>query len=163
MGIPRRKVGWRSGRQKAGQAAFQPFWFSQFAFPDHDGTPAEFAKVAAVAGVAGDVGLELVAPEFAAGLGGGRALAVLVAMPEAAVDEGDGGMPGQHDVRGAGKVAAVETEAVAHAVQEGTDGQFGLGVRAADAGHEGGAGGGSEEVGHVKLALHKRIRVAERI
>ena len=76
------------------QFAFQPTRIVQLAFPNDEQAPAEFAQVAAVAGVAGDVGLELVAPELAVGLGGGRALAVLVAMPEASVDEDDGGVLG---------------------------------------------------------------------
>jgi hypothetical protein len=76
----------------AGQAAFLLFRVAQFAFPDDEGAPAEPAQVAAVAGVALDVRRELVAPELASGLGGARALAAGVTVPEAAVDEDDGGV-----------------------------------------------------------------------
>ena len=43
----------------------------------------------------------------------------------------------------------MEAEAVAQAVQEGPDGELGLGVHATDAGHEGGAGGWGEGVGQM--------------
>jgi hypothetical protein len=67
------------------------------------------------------------------------------------VDEDDGAVLGEDDVGLAWEGAvfgAVDGEAEAEAVEEGTDGELGLGVARADAGHDLGAFFGGEDVGH---------------
>jgi len=76
---------------------------------------------------------------------------VFMAMPEAAVDEDHGLIFGQDEVGFAGQHAvfrAVHREAVAEAVEQRAQGQLGLGVAAADAGHDLGAFFRTEDVGH---------------
>lgn len=87
------------------------------ALPDGDYAPSLATERADAAFVALDVVGEFFAPVGGPGLGHGGASAALVAMPKAAVDEYDGFVFGQDDVRLAGQVAAVDAEAVAHAVQ----------------------------------------------
>ena len=58
-----------------------------------------------------------------------------MAVPEAAVDEDGGFVFGEDDVGTAGEVLGVEAKAVAHAVEEGADEEFGFGVFGFDAGH----------------------------
>ena len=60
-------------------------------------------------------------------------------MPEAAVDEDDGAVFRQDDVGPAGErfvLRAVDGEAVAEAVEHGSQGELGFGIPAADAGHD---------------------------
>jgi len=78
--------------------------------------------------VAGLVARELLLPEPDVGLGHGRPLAAFMLVPEAAVNEDHGLPAGKHDVRGAGKVATVEPEAVAQSMEQPADTKLGLGV-----------------------------------
>ena len=65
--------------------------------------------------------------------------AVLMPMPEAAVDEDDGAVFRQHEIGPAGEgfvARTVDREAVAEAVEHRTKSQFGFRVPPADAGHD---------------------------
>ena len=83
----------------------------QFAFPDDDDAPAFCLQLAPGVLVALPVAGYLGCPEVGVGLGNRVILAVLVAVPEAAVDEDDGAVLGEDDVGRAGE-AAVEMEAL---------------------------------------------------
>lgn len=134
---------------------FSPKHFrpSELAFPDGQDAPPQFAEIPSVARIARDVRFELCGPEADVRLGCGRTLASGVTMPEATMDEDHRSMPWEHDVGGAGKIAAANSEAKAHAVQEGTHHELGLRVPSADAGHEGGAVVGFESVGQADPTL----------
>lgn len=81
------------------------------------------------------VAFEFGDPEFAAVRRRRAVFAAAVAVPEAAVDEDGGFVFGEDDVGAAGEVFGVEAEAVADAVKDGADEEFGFGVFALDAGH----------------------------
>src|SRR6185437_13719876 len=106
------------------------------ALPDNLDAPAGGAELALVAAVAAAVGEELGLPVGAirGGSSVGRAARMLV--PEAAVDEDHLAAAGKHQVRRAGQVAAVQTVAVAGAVDQAADEQLRLSVLAADARHD---------------------------
>lgn len=87
--------------------------FLQLAFPDDDDRPALSLQFAPDFLVTLLVACNLGLPEVGVGLGCRGVLAVLVAMPEAAVDEDDGAVLGQNDVRGTGE--ALDVYAVAEA------------------------------------------------
>ncbi len=69
-------------------------------------------------------------------------------VPKAALHLDDGAVPRKDDVRPSGEAHDVNAEAIAHPVQRAPDGELGLGVHAADAGHHLGALGPAERVGH---------------
>lgn len=76
-----------------------------------------------------------------------------MAVPEAAVDEDDRAVLGQDEVGFAGQgpvFRASDSKAVAETMEHGSQGELGPSVAAADAGHDGGALGGGEDVGHGK-------------
>ena len=85
----------------------------QLTLPDDDDRPAFCLQltpgVLVTLPVAGDLG----GPEVGVGLGDRVILAVLVAVPEAAVDEDDGAVLGEDDVRRAGEAAVVDAVAEA--------------------------------------------------
>ena len=85
--------------------------------------------------VVGDVAIKFGLPPFGAGFRRSGSFASFMPVPEAAVDEDDGLVFAQDDIGLAGKVLAMEAEAVAGAVEHGTDEQFGLGILALDRGH----------------------------
>ena len=58
-----------------------------------------------------------------------------MSVPEAAVDEYNGFVFWQHDIRRSRQVPAVQAETESVPVQQGADQKFRLGVPAADAGH----------------------------
>mgnify|MGYP001099814085 CR=1 FL=1 len=87
----------------------------ELAFPDDGHAPAQAAEAADVPAVVRNVPGELLRPELPVALGGGCNLATLVPVPEAAVDENDGPVFGQDDVRLAGEIRSVEPEAVSRA------------------------------------------------
>ena len=104
------------------------------AFPHHNNLPPQLAEFTTHAAVALDVGLELGVPERSIGLRCCRVAAAGVAVPEAAMDEDDHAMPGQHDVGLAREVLAMQAEPVAHPVQGRSDEPLRSCVLAADAG-----------------------------
>lgn len=58
-------------------------------------------------------------------------------MPEAAVNEHHGPVPGEDDIRRARQILATETKTIAHRMQERTDELFRPGIPAFDARHDG--------------------------
>ncbi len=72
----------------------------EFAFPDGDDGPGEGVEALGVEFVAGDVAGYFFTPELFVGLGNGVLGVTPVAVPEAAVDEDDGAVLGQHEVGG---------------------------------------------------------------
>lgn len=62
-------------------------------------------------------------------------------MPVAAVDKDNGAVAGQDEVRGAGQLFLVQSEAVSGAVENAPQQDFRLGVLRLNAGHHTGAGG----------------------
>ena len=77
--------------------------------------------------------------------------AVFMAVPEAAVDEDDLAVLGQDEVGFAGEgpvFGAADGEAEAEAVEHGAQGELRPGVATVDAGHDRGAFGGGEDIGH---------------
>ena len=86
----------------------------QFTFPDDDDSPTLSFQLAPDFLVAFLVAGNLGGPELRVSLGDSVILAVLVAVPEAAVDEDDGAMLGEDDVRGTGETLIVRPVAEAH-------------------------------------------------
>lgn len=113
--------------------------------------PAHGVDCAFVAPVALLVALDFRFPPLRAGRGQTEVLAMLMAVPEAAVDEDHGlvfwqdevGPPWQGPVLG-----AVHREAVTEPVKHRAQRQLGFRVASPDAGHDFGALFGTEDVGH---------------
>ena len=119
--------------------------------PDGDDVPAESGQGGLVAGVAGAVAFDLRPPPVAARLRQAEVRAVLVAVPEAAVDEDDGPVLRQDEVGPAGEPAvprAADGEAIAQAVEHRADDELRPGIAAADARHQRGALVRGENIGH---------------
>ena len=126
---------------------------AEFAFPDGDDGPGEGVEALGVEFVAGDVAGHFLTPELFVGLGNGVLGATPVTVPEAAIDEDDGAVLGQHEVGGAGESAVIEPVAVATSPQFAPDGPLRTGVPGTDAGHVVGALGWGHSVRHVTMAL----------
>ena len=94
----------------------------QLAAPDRHDAPPEAAEAAAMLLIVGDVAGEFGGPEFPVRPGRGGDFAVPVPVPEAAVDENDGAMARQHDVRRAGQRADMDPKSMAGAVEQRTHG-----------------------------------------
>ena len=77
---------------------FQSLRVFCLAFPDHDASPAKFSQRPLMEFVAGSVAIEFCQPPCAAIRRRGAVLTTFVPMPEAAVNEDDGLVPGQNDV-----------------------------------------------------------------
>lgn len=120
----------------------------ELAFPDNDHAPAQTAKLTGVLPVIRDVPRKFVRPDFLVGLGGGRAFASLVPVPEAPVDEDHGAISGQYDVRLAREVSHMEPESVAGAVQQAADGPLRAGVLAPNLRHVAAALGFGQRICH---------------
>lgn len=93
----------------------------EFAFPDGDDGPGEGVEALGVEFVAGDVAGHFITPELFVGLGNGILSATSVAVSEAAVDEDDGAVLGQHEVGGAGESSVIELVTVAPSLQFAPD------------------------------------------
>lgn len=135
-------------RADFGEAIFELGEVAHFALPDGEDGPAEAGEFGLFVVVASDVAVDFGGPEVAVGGRQGGAGAAFVAVPEAAVDEDDGAVFGQDDVRVAGQVASMESEAVAEAVEDRPDADLGGGVFALDGGHDAAALFGGELIGH---------------
>lgn len=85
--------------------------------------------------IAFGIAVEFGQPPFTAVRGGCAILTALVAMPEAAVNEDDGFVFGQDNVGTAREFGVVEAEAVAEAVEEGADEEFGLRILVKNSSH----------------------------
>jgi len=105
------------------------------AFPYDHYAPAKGLKGLLVPEVASHIGLPLLRPEYRPGRWLDHSEAALMAMPETTMHEDYRLVSGQGYVRFAGKVFAVQPEAVAHRVQERPDTNFRFGVLAAYRSH----------------------------
>ena len=105
-------------------------------FPhDHD-PPAEGFECTDGGGVSRDVGCELRSPEFPPCLRRRRSATPGMPMPEATVDEDDGAVPSQHEVRRARQASIVKAEPVAGPVEKAANHELRTGVPAANPPHE---------------------------
>lgn len=127
----------------------------QFAFPDDDDAPTLCLQLAPGVLVTLPVAGYLGGPEVGVGPGDRVILAVLVAVPEAAVDEDDGAVLGEDDVRRAWKAAVVDAVAEAEAPEGATQEELRLGGGGVDGGHVAVALLWSVVVGHLSLSVHK--------
>lgn len=91
----------------------------EFTFPDGDDGPGEGVEALGVEFVTGDVGGDLLFPETGVGLWFHVFGTAAVAVPEAAVDEDDGAVLGQHEVGFAGEALVVEPVSVTPVPQLG--------------------------------------------
>ena len=87
----------------------------EFALPDDDDGPAFGFQLAPCVLVALPVPCYLGGPEVCVGLGNRVVFAVFVTVPEAAVDEDDGAVFGEDDVRFAGEASVVDAVTEAQA------------------------------------------------
>ena len=133
----------------------EPFYFAhqmpvplRLAFPDHQHLPAQAAQVPAIAPVPFDVAIQLFVPVFDVALRPRRTFTALMAVPEAAVHEYNLLVFGQHDVRPAGQIIAMQPEPKAALVQKRAHDLFGLRVLGTDLRHYAAALFGRESVGH---------------
>lgn len=113
--------------------------------------PALVAQGVFLAEVARFVSLDLVFPPCAAGFRDTEVRAVIMPVPEAAVDENHGAVFREDDVGPAGEgfvFRAVDGEAVAEAVEHRAQGELRLRVSPTDARHDLGALLRGEDVGH---------------
>ena len=101
-------------------------------------------------GVARGVAIQFRQPVFLVRLGPPRDLAAWVAMlvPETSVNENHLAPSRKHEIGFAGQVAAMQTEPVAHRMQETAHGHFGLHAFRPDAGHDFATAFGSNGIGH---------------
>lgn len=118
----------------AGDGVFQN-GFLQLAFPDDDDGPALGFQLAPDFLVALLVPCYLGCPEIGVGLGCRGVPAVFVAIPEAAVDEDDGAVLGEDDVRGAGKAPDVHPVTETQVPEGVTQAELRLGGGGVDGGH----------------------------
>ena len=79
--------------------------------------PAQLTQLAGVFPIIGNIALKFLLPPFGAGFWGGGLFATPMPMPEASVDEDDGFVFRQNNVRFAGQGGHVLAEAVASPVQ----------------------------------------------
>lgn len=107
----------------------------QLTFPQDDGVPAEEAELDTLPLVALAVALYLGLPEGDVGLGEDEVGAILMAVPEASVDEDGGLVFAKHDVGCAGQ--ALDVYPIAESAREEVAAHHHLGLRvsAADALH----------------------------
>jgi hypothetical protein len=147
----------RVGVEDALEVAGELFPLSGLAFPDDGWVPARLAEGGHVAFVAGGIGGEFGLPEVVVSGGCGCEGAVVVAVPEAAVDENGEAAWTEGDVGFPGEVAAVEAVAEAYGCEGAAHGEFRGGVRAADAGHVGRPLGRGEAVARGGVGL-RRLR-----
>ena len=87
------------------------------ALPDYDDVPTEGAEGGGGASVAGAVGVDFRAPEVGVCFGEAVVLAVVVAVPEAAVDKDYRAQAAEHYVGAAGQLPVVEAVAVAEGME----------------------------------------------
>lgn len=107
----------------------------QFALPHHNDLPAHFLQLLLLPCVALDVSFELLIPEFPVGCRSACIPASLMPVPEAAVDEYNGLVLWQHDIRMSRISPVVFSESQSFRKEIFSDDFLRLGVLAADAGH----------------------------
>jgi hypothetical protein len=100
----------------------------QFAFPDNKHSPTTFHQSIAVESVALDIAQELWFPIFSPCAGHPSLTAILMLVPETAMDEYHSLQPAKHQIRGAWKRFDMETIPVSQLRDEPPDQQFRFGV-----------------------------------
>ncbi len=103
--------------------------------PNRKNFPARSDQGGPIGAVTTDVAVELSVPEFKTGLRSLPAFSALMAVPETTMDQDNGTVAWEHDVRGAGKVSPVQPEAKTFAKEHGADQSFRPGIAAFDRGH----------------------------
>jgi hypothetical protein len=109
---------------------------TEFALPDDADTPAERFELVADLSVPLDIFIEFPGPKIDSGFRGPRVRASGVPVPEATVDQHDRMPSRQRNVGLAGQSFLTQSETVAQAVQDFTDGDFGSRVRIPDQPHD---------------------------
>ena len=97
------------------------------ALPDNEKVPTQFRYRFLCCLIALEIAIEFFVPKFGVGRGS-FATRAIVAMPKAAVNEDNFIMPREDNIGAAGKVAAMEAEAIAKTMQRLTDFDFRGGV-----------------------------------
>jgi hypothetical protein len=108
-----------------------------FTFPNGQYAPAQGPEFSFDFLVSADVLGEFCAPKLRARFGRVRKATVRVTMPEASVHLNGHTVPGQRNVRFARQIATVKPKPITQAVEQATDGQFGLSIPLTYARHHG--------------------------
>lgn len=130
----------RLGGDLAPKDAIQLFGVSRLALPDADASPSELPKLRRASRVSLDVPLEFGGPVSDV-RSRRRRPAAIMPVPKAAVNEQRGPPPRKHQVRRAGQVSSVQSEAESERMGRLADRQLGLRVLRLYPGHRPGADG----------------------
>lgn len=125
---------------------------ARLTLPENADAPTERLKFRDVSDVAIAVPVELLRPKICSGLRHRRLPATFVSMPEAAVDEHDGAVPWEDEVRRPGQIATMQTEPKPLRVRNTPHDQFRSRVLLPDRSHMGAARLLIEDVGHQPRA-----------
>ena len=117
------------GLFEAGEGCVEGFGF-ELAFPEGDGVPAKVAEFDAAVEVAFAVTLDFCLPEVCVGFWHNEVFAVLMSVPEAAVDEDGGSVFLEDDVGRTREFFHVETVTETVGKQKLAHKKFGLGILA---------------------------------
>ena len=99
--------------QEGPQSPAQTFGVKRLALPYHHDIPAELSKFRYDTRIALDICREFFRPVFGPRFGVRSALTTGVSMPKATVNENRFAEPREHEIRGSGQVAAVQSESKA--------------------------------------------------
>lgn len=135
------------GRKEVAQSVAQHGDVPGLALPYDQHSPACRLQRCFLPGIPLHIGVELRRPELVSGRGNGCLPTAGMPMPEAAVDEDDRPIAGEHQVGRAGQIPTMEAEAITQSVRRPADDQFRLGIAIPYPGHEGGASGGRRLIG----------------
>lgn len=113
----------------------EPLGVTRLALPDRDHGPSKCREARRISKVAIHIRGKLGDPEIAAGRRSRCVTASGMPMPEASVNEHDGPVPRQDDVRPPRQASVVKAKSQTRSVQVGADDHLGLGVAASDTGH----------------------------
>jgi len=97
-------------------------------FPYYETFPTHLSECSLVLFVTGGVSFEFSKPEFLIVGRRRTVLAATMSMPEAAVHKEGNTSANKNDIRIAGKILAVKSKPVTHAMEQGTHAPFGLRV-----------------------------------
>lgn len=120
--------------RKAGNLPFSEDT-GNFAFPYNENLPAQSLQKLVISNVTGHIGLEFSLPEFDVAAGNSGLSATRMLMPETSVDEDDGFVTGQNNVRLSRKVFAVKAKTVSQGMKQAAYDHLGLCVFAPDGCH----------------------------
>lgn len=112
---------------------FLPVLSVQFAFPDHKHFPSGFTQLTLLLCIPFLVAHEFLRPEFDIGFWRGRLRALVMRMPEAAIDEDDGMPTWQHHIRMPGIPFVVFTESQAFGEEKASYKTLNSGILPTDA------------------------------